>query len=197
MFRLNASWLPALLASLALLIPARTALADAYTYQTSSVLVCSACMNKEMGISGSITVDKLGSLDATDVTGWVITINPFGSTPQGLIQSNSAFHLVGNATMTATADALSIAIPSNDAGFDFTSADGNLAWTYGEMGPAQVGFYGFNKQFLDGEKVVGFPSTFTAAAAVDRSPVPEPASLTLLGLGGVSMAVRSLKRRYF
>ena len=195
MFRSNASRLAALLGFAALLSFAQTSRADSYIYQTSSSLLCTACVDQKMELTGFITVDKLGSLSASDVTGWDITINPLGSTPETLTGANSAFHLVGAATMTATADALSIAIPSNAAGFDFSSHD--LAWTYGESGPAQVVTYQLNDKLLIGEEVVGFPSTFTAQAEVENTPVPEPASLALMGLGGVSMAVGSLKRRYF
>lgn len=183
-----------LLVAAVVLIGASVAKADSFTYDYNQVLVCPSCTDQQMVVSALFTTDKLGTLTPADITTWSITLGA-NSNNWIMTQNDSKFDTIGGISITATSNELQIAVPSNTAGFDFTSNTPGLQWVYGEEGPAQFATVQLGGVNLIGESVVGFPSTFTASSVGAPSPVPEPGSLLLLGTGTLSMAA-GLRRKW-
>jgi hypothetical protein len=172
-----------------LLWVAGTARAESFTYDSVRTVSCVACgTNQLIGVVAVITVDQLGTLAASDVMDWSITLNP-GTTDFILSPDNSSFTLQSGATMTATPESLTITMPVPGEGFGFTSSDGTITWNIFES-PAQPGEVAQVNQ--NGEGAFGFDlsnsptETFVADALLGTEPLaatPEPTTLLLLGTG--------------
>ncbi len=137
------------------------------TYEVNESLICSSggCSGS-LGLTGSITVDQLGSLSAANIVGWNLEIGNSVDTPVTLTQSNSAFTAVGAVQIAATASALTFALAVSTDGFEFDDTSTGASWIYGNGGTgAQLLIYPNPNGGLDtGFQTFTLPNTLTLPA---------------------------------
>lgn len=180
----------ALALSLAVLALPASARAE-YTYAVN--LSVPNTMGGEGGavsVAGSITVDTLGTLTASDFVGYALNFTSPDNPDTLITPANGAAVISGNVTVTATATSLLVTIPPNFTGLnedyfqiglpDQVHSDVRFAFFLDATDHPDL-FIG-NQLSLDNPKDGGTiflgPSGQTLVFAV-----PEPSSIALLGLG--------------
>jgi hypothetical protein len=145
--------------------------------------------------TGTITVDKLGALAATDFVAYSLTFtDPLGDT-SFLTQSNGNVTIQGGFAVNASATALTVTMPAppgmgefviqtsgGDAPLLYYSVDMGLADFLAINPPASLGF----------ETLSTTGGTFTVGTA---AAVPEPSSLVLMGIAGITGLGYAWRRR--
>ena len=150
--------------------------------------------------SGYFDVDKQGTLSASDITDWNVTFTTTGFGGLVLTPSNSTFTFAAGTVINA-GDTLTITAPTQSAGFSLfgTALDGtdtfDVEWVFGN-GPAEIMTITVpgGNVVATGATILSFPATFTSDSIGETAPVPEPASLLLLGTGSLSFAAGALRK---
>ena len=170
-------------------------------------------------IGGTITSDgTLGAISTANLVSWNIDFsNPGGTqTTFNLTQANSMFNIAGGASLTATATTLDFTVPV-DPGFGFpqinlfdTVGGPDISWSYLGQNFLAPGAFLEIEVILDSDGNGALPFTqhkttidphttpfmgdLTGGAGVG-SPVPEPSTLTLLGIGAFALVGYGRRRR--
>ena len=163
-----------------------------YTYNVSAEsLPCNASNcpdNTDIGLQGTMTTDGLGTLAASDIVVWNLTITLSGQTPIPLTQNNGQFSTFGSLQILATNSDLTITRKASSDGFAFGGSSSAMAsWFYGIGQPAEVLFYNTdaNTQYT-AQQMLTTSSTFTASV-LSTTETPEPASLFLFLIAGFTL----------
>jgi hypothetical protein len=168
--------------------------ASFFTYDVplESLACTSANCSSGSAISliGTITTDGTGSLSASDIVAWDLSITLSGQSAIRLTQNMGSFSTIGSPIISATSSDLTITLNQPPDGFQFAGSPTTPAsWLYGVSPPLETIFYNTSdgKQFY-ANRMLSLPSTFTASAlaAVET---PEPDSLSMAGLALLGSAL--------
>ncbi len=152
-----------------------------------------------VSVSGTITVDKLGSLSQSDIVDYSLTISSPRAASFLLTPADSIIQLISPVALTATATSLSVTLPPT------TASRGDFVIGSNSSYPSASAFFGFyggggadsteirnqgaKPNVPPYDEYLGNPGASGATFAVGTpavSSVPEPSSLLLMGLGGLA-----------
>jgi hypothetical protein len=151
----------------------------------------------DVSVSGTITVDKLGSLGASDFTDYSLTFSSPNSGSATLTTSNSSLEYVQQgSTINATATELSMTFPpaskfDSDVFLIYNMSfdqSFQLSETYGSPAGRNIG-NGSDSSF------VSLGSGVTTVIGTASAAVPEPSSLVLGAIGIAAVTGYQLRRR--
>lgn len=172
------------------LVALETDAATFYTYHVAAEsLPCNSANgagNSNIDLQGTITTDGLGTLSASDIVVWDLTITLSDQTPIHLTQNKGPFSTFGSPQMLATSSELTMTRHISSDRFIFAgSSTAPASWFYGLTPSLEVLFYNTdaNIQYYV-QRMLTTPSTFTATAVAATEEVPEPASVVLVVIAG-------------
>ena len=148
-----------------------------------------------IGVLGDLFLDRYLDLDAALTEPSVET----GLDAYQVVKVRSYPGAAG--TVINAGDTLTITAPTQSAGFSLfgTALDGtdtfDVEWVFGN-GPAEIMTITVpgGNVVATGATILSFPATFTSDSIGETAPVPEPASLLLLGTGSLSFAAGALRK---
>ncbi len=143
--------------------------------------------------TGTITVDKLGALAATDFVAYSLTFtDPLGDT-SFLTQSSGNVVIAGGATVNASAMSLTVTLPAPAAGNAyFIINSGGAPNLYYDSVSTSTYLVINPPASLGSETLSTTGGTFIVGTA---AAVPEPSSLVLMGIGGITGLGYARRRR--